>query len=57
MTDDELANVDWDTGGHVHNWRNHVGACVKALWLTFTPEQRRAIAQDAEEDAGREEWD
>jgi hypothetical protein len=48
---------DWDAGGRVHNWRNHVGENVKAIWHTFTPKQKIAIALDADEAAGAEEWE
>lgn len=47
----------WDDGGRVHNWRNHVGDRVQALWDTFTDEQKIAIAGDADDAAGFEQWD
>lgn len=56
-TNEQLAEPHFDEAGKVHDWRNHVGEQTKAMWLTFTPEQRRAIAADADEAAGREAWD
>lgn len=50
-------NPRWEEAGRVHDWRNHVGPHIKTLWGTLTPEQRRAIASDAAEDAMAEEWD
>ncbi len=47
----------WDEAGRVHDWRNHVGEGVRDLWPTFTPEQRVALALDADERASNEEWD
>lgn len=54
------ADVDdpqWSRAGKVHDWRNHVGPKVKVIWNTFTPEQRMILADDADERAGREEWE
>jgi len=47
----------WDEAGKTHDWRNHVGDNVKALWSTLTTAQRLAIALDAESDADCENWD
>lgn len=49
--------IDWDEGGRYHNWRNHVGDNVKAIWDTLTDPAKIAIARDADELAGREEWE
>ena len=51
------AEPDWTIGGKVHNWRNHVGERTRKLWSTFSPEQRIAIAADADDLASQEEWD
>jgi hypothetical protein len=48
---------DWQAGGHVHNWRNHVSNEIRHIWPTFTPAQRAALARDAEGRAGDEEWE
>lgn len=53
----DYLDPNWESGGAVHNWRNHVGDQIKAIWSTFTPEQRAALAQDAQERAANEEWD
>ncbi len=57
LTDDDLKNISFAWADRVHDWRNHVGEKVKAIWQSFTPEQRRAIYEDAEECAASEDWD
>lgn len=58
MTDAEVLNLaSWNEGGHVHNWRNHVGENVRRIWHTLPPDVRLAIARDAEAAASAEEWD
>lgn len=55
-----LGNVlepDFERAERVHDWRNHVGERTQAIWATLTPEQRLAIALDAEDDASNEEWE
>ena len=47
----------WDEGGKVHNWRNYVTDDVRAIWHTFNPEQKVALARMADTFAGREEWE
>lgn len=48
---------DWNAGGRVHNWRNYVSDRVRKLWPTFTPEQRQALYEQADDQAGNEHWD
>lgn len=50
-------DLDWDEGGRVHNWRNHVGSRTKAIWNTLSDEAKVAIALDADDSASNEEWD
>jgi hypothetical protein len=57
FTPDWLESPEFDEAGKVHDWRNHVGGRTKGLWSTFTQEQRLAIALDADDDAGNEDWD
>lgn len=52
-----IAPIDWDEGGQVHNWRNHVGKNVRLLWDTFTAQQKIAIAHDSDDRAGAEIWE
>lgn len=52
-----VEEIDWSEGGRIHNWRNHVGEHTRAIWHTLTPEQKVAIARDAEGDASAEEWE
>ncbi len=46
----------WAAAGRVHDWRNHVSEELRTIWGTFTPEQRRVLAMDAEDRAGNENW-
>jgi len=55
--DPDSAYVDWAGAGRVHDWRNYVGRRTRALWESLTPKQRTAIVLDADDLAGREEWD
>lgn len=48
---------DWSLAGRVHDWRNHVGEHTKTIWRELTQRQRIALALDADELAGREEWE
>lgn len=52
-----LSHPDWANADKVHDWRNHVPEAVRAIWETFTPEQREALVSWAEELASAEEWD
>jgi len=53
----DVDDPQWADAGRVHDWRNHVGARAREMWHTFTPEQRMALAADAEWRAGCEEWE
>lgn len=57
LTPDDAQSPRWDLANRVHDWRNYVSAEVQAMWHTFTPEQRAALARNADEIAGREEWE
>lgn len=48
---------DWENAGRVHDWRNYTSGELRAMWDTFTLDQKRAIAENADEIASREEWD
>lgn len=50
-------NPKWDLADRVHDWRNYINEDMRAVWDTFTPTQKRILAENAEEIAGREEWD
>ncbi len=57
IQDSKLIDTNWQEGGRVHNWRKYVGEKTRALWDTFTIEQKRALAEDADEFADRERWE
>lgn len=58
--DDDWTNPNFEAADPtkpVHDWRNHIGERTRALWHTFTDEQRKALRDDAEERAMDEVWD
>ena len=55
--DPDFAGYDRKLGNHVHDWRTYVGSQTRAIWDTFTADQREAIASDAQDLADNEEWD
>lgn len=48
---------DWGAACRVHDWKNHVSERVRALWASFSEEQKKALAAQADEQAQREEWE
>lgn len=54
---EDVADPQWETVGRVHDWRNYIGEKTRALWATLSVEQQLAIAQDADAQAGGEQWD
>lgn len=53
----DLDNPMFGEAGTMHEWRNYVGAYTRQIWETLDGEQRAAIAIDADERAGNEDWD
>ncbi len=47
----------WDEGGHIHNWRNHVGLRTRTIWHTLSEAAKIAIAGDADDRASAEEYE
>ena len=47
----------WEDACLVHDWRNYIGERTRALWPSFTDEQKKALYLDAEEMSDREEWE
>ncbi len=54
---EQALNPQWDKATKVHDWRNHVSENVKALWETFTEEQKYALVEQADDQASNEHWD
>lgn len=52
----EYDHPDWSEAGRAHDWRNYVLTDLRIMWDTFTLDQKRAIAENADELASREEW-
>lgn len=57
MLDTDCDEPNWEAGGRVHNWRSYISEDLKAMWHTFTIEQKRAISDNADAIAEREHWD
>lgn len=57
FTENTPDNPKWEEAGRVHDWRNYVGERAQALWETFTAEQKLALALDAFDLAGNENWE
>ncbi len=47
----------WESAEKVHDWRNHVPDSIRAIWATFSKEQREAIVVWAADLASEEHWD
>ena len=45
-------DIQWDRPGTM-DWRDYIGEHAKNLWATFTPEQKIALALDANEEHSR----
>ena len=54
---DDPEDPKWEGASRVHDWRNHVSEAVRAIWHTFTPEQRRVLKDDADDRALDERWE
>lgn len=57
LTVSDFEKPNWETGGRVHNWKNHVSWLVQDMWSTFTIAQQFALYRQADEEASDEEWD
>lgn len=53
----DYANPDFTDYDAVHNWRNYIGDELRAIWATFSDEQKRVIARQANITAEAEDWD
>lgn len=56
-TPEDYASPKWDEEVRVHNWRNYISEEVRAMWHTFTDEQKAALARMADITASNEDWD
>lgn len=53
----DYANPDWGSAGRTHDWKNYVSEEVRAMWSTFTDQQKAALARQSADFASREEWE
>lgn len=47
----------WSDAGRIHDWRNYVSKKVQDLWPSFSDEQKEALYEQADEQAGQEHWE
>jgi hypothetical protein len=57
LTPSDWNEPKWIDAGRIHDWRNYVSEEIQYMWSTFTEEQKKAIARQAEENALDEEWE
>ena len=50
-------NPKFEDAERVHDWRNYVSENLRAIWGTFTDDQKYIIAESFDRIADREEWD
>ena len=53
----DWSDPQWDEARSVHDWRNYINDELRAIWHTFTDEQKQAIRNNADEFAAAEEWE
>ena len=49
--------IDWGSGGHVHNWKSYISTGFKEKWSQLSDEARWLAYLFAELKAGDEHWD
>lgn len=56
---EEYQNPDWAEPDikYVHDWRAYIGADLRAMWSSFSDEQKYCIAKNAQLLANDEDWD
>jgi hypothetical protein len=52
-----IRNVDWESGGKVHNWRRYVSDHFRQLWNTLSEREQIILYVVANEAASKEHWD
>ncbi len=54
----DYENPDWTPQWkYVHDWRGYIRDDLRAAWQTFSVEQRRLLAENAQAIADEEVWD
>lgn len=54
---DDYLTPDWSERRRVHNWKNYINQAVRDIWNSFTPEQKKILSDNAQDQAEKEEWD
>ena len=57
LSEEEYINPKWDCAHKCHDWRNYIHDAVKDMWPSFTVEQKKVLAHQADVLAGKEEWE
>lgn len=50
-------NPDWKNCSQVHDWKNYIDERLRARWSMLSSDQKQLLAYQADQEAGREEWD
>lgn len=53
----DAMHPDWEDPRRCFDWRNYINGRLRELWWTFSAEQKQAIADNAQEQANKEDWD
>ena len=53
----KIEKTDFDSGGRVHNWRNHIPSPLADIWGSLSAETRACLYVMAEELSNDEHWD
>ncbi len=56
-TPGDWKSPNWDECDRIHDWKNYISDKMRAIWDTFTDEQKQAIAESAQGAANSEQWD
>lgn len=56
---EEYSEPDWTPPRlkYVHDWRAYIGEELRAIWPTFSEQQKLTIARNAQNLADNEVWD
>lgn len=53
----DVRNPRFDEARRVHDWRNYVGERTRSIWGGLSDQHKIAIARDADDRAGNEDWE
>lgn len=56
MGDGDYLNPDWKNVSDFGDWRSYINDELREIWCSFTPRQKRSIADNAQELVSRDSW-